>query len=335
MEVYMEGAWNELHMYKDFDELAKDILEMAKEFMPEQLVYLTTFTNEHQVILKLSEEYPAIQLHEGMVIQLGGTVCNRIDFENNKPLIYENMNQEASLDDIRKTLVEANINSYLGIPVILASGKPFGTICAVHQEPKIFNVNSIRMLQRIAKMFSFYLDLERMAYRDSLTGLYNRQFLYEHFESVNPAEGALFFLDLDGFKKINDIHGHDTGDFILKEVARKLESTTKHLKGFAVRLGGDEFIVHLEGGLTIEEYSKLAENILIQLSTWDTHLEEFHLSVSIGIATYQDGKNNQLPTLLKNADDALYKMKAKGKNGYHFFNKEAVSFDRGSVKDQC
>jgi diguanylate cyclase (GGDEF)-like protein len=315
----MEIALNELHMYKGFDELATDILEMAKEFMPDRLIYLTTFTADHQVILKLSEENPAIQLHEGMTIQLAGTVCNRIHFEKNQPLIYEDISQEDSLDDLRNTLVEANINSYLGVPIILGSGEAFGTICAVHQEAKEFDRNGIKMLQRISKMFSFYLDLERLAYRDSLTGLYNRQFLYEHFERVNPAEGSLYFLDLDGFKKINDIHGHDTGDLILKEVALRLESFIKPLNGFAVRLGGDEFIVNLEGVVTQEENSKHAESILTRLSSWDTYLEEFHLSVSIGIATYQTREHNHLQTLLKNADNALYRAKAKGKNDYQFF----------------
>jgi diguanylate cyclase (GGDEF)-like protein len=315
----MEIALSELNMYKEFDELATDVLEMAKEFMPEQLVYLTTFTADHQVILKLSEENPNIHLHEGMEVQLAGTVCNRINFEKNMPLIYEDMSQEDSLEDIRQTLVGANINSYLGVPILLGSGEPFGTICAVHQEAKAFSQNAIKMLQRIAKMFSFYLDLERLAYRDSLTGLYNRQFLYEHFERANPTEGTLFFLDLDGFKKINDIHGHDTGDLVLKEVALRLESFIKPLNGFAVRLGGDEFIVHVEGLASQEENSKHAESILLRLSTWDTHLEEFHLSVSIGIATYQADQKPQLATLLKNADNALYRAKSKGKNGYQFF----------------
>ncbi|NOU69014.1 diguanylate cyclase [Paenibacillus sp. LMG 31461] len=312
-------ALNELQFYKNFDELAQDILEMAKETMPDRLIYLTNFTKRQQIILKLSESNENIGIHEGMVIEINETVCNRIDFENKAPLVFEDMSKEANLDDLRQALVAANINSYLGIPIILSNGDTFGTLCAVHTNAKKMNKKSIVMLQRIAKLFSYYLDLERLAYRDSLTGLYNRQFLYKYFDESSTIGGALLFLDLDGFKKINDLYGHDTGDLVLREVALRLENFVQLHHGFAVRLGGDEFIVNLIGLTSREEISKLADYLLKRLSTWDTQLEAFNLSVSIGIVLYPPDENNLLKILLKNADNALYRAKANGKNGYQFF----------------
>ncbi|KRE59864.1 sensor domain-containing diguanylate cyclase [Paenibacillus sp. Soil750] len=312
-------ALNELQFYKNFDELAKDILEMAKETMPDRLIYLTSFTRKQQIILKLSETNVNIGINEGMVIEINETVCNRIDFENNAPLVFEDMSREAKLDDLRQALVAANINSYLGIPIILSNGDTFGTLCAVHTNVKKISKKSITMLQRIAKLFSYYLDLERLAYRDSLTGLYNRQFLYKYFEESSTTGGALLFLDLDGFKKINDLYGHETGDLVLREVALRLENFVQLLQGFAVRLGGDEFVINLVDLTSREEISKLADFLLSRLSTWDTQLEAFNLSVSIGIVLYPAGENNLLKVLLKNADNALYRAKANGKNGYQFF----------------
>ena len=149
--------------------------------------------------------------------------------------------------------------------------------------------------------------------------MYNRQFLYKYFEEVSTTGGALFFLDLDGFKKINDLYGHETGDLVLREVALRLDHFIQQHKGFAVRLGGDEFIVNLVDVSSKEEISKLADYVLSRLSAWDTQLEAFNLSVSIGIVLYPPNENNTLKLLLKNADNALYRAKANGKNNYQYF----------------
>ena len=118
------------------------------------------------------------------------------------------------------------------------------------------------MFQRIARMFAYYLDLERLAYRDSLTGLYNRQFLHKYFSDHPSKSGAIFFLDLDGFKQVNDIHGHDVGDLVLKEAGNRLEEYMKQEKGFAVRLGGDEFIIDFHEPVSHETMIQHAEAIL-------------------------------------------------------------------------
>lgn len=309
---------NEWQLYKNFDELSNDILDMAKEFLPDRLIYLTSFTEQEQIILKLSATDTAIQLQEGMTVPLHETVCNRIDFSRNVPLIYEDMRKEAKLDDLRLTLIKANINAYLGIPILLANGEAFGTLCAAHSEASEFSAKSIEMLQRIAKLFSYYLDLERMAFRDALTGLYNRQFLFRDFEAGSTAGGALFFLDLDGFKQINDKLGHDAGDAVLREVADRLETFVQQQGGIAVRLGGDEFIVNMMDLTDEEEIRKLAEQLLDRLSTWDAQLAALRLSVSIGIVLYNANGVHKLDSLLKQADNALYRAKAIGKNTYQF-----------------
>ena len=311
---------NEIKMYKNFDELAQDILDMAQEFFPEKLIFLSSFSEHKQIILKLSDNQTSIALSEGKAIELNQTVCNRIDFSQNKPLMFEDIMSEPLLVDLRNMLEEANIHSYVGIPIVLGDGEPFGTLCAVHNQASEFSNKSVKMLQKIARMFSYYLELERLAYRDSLTGLYNRYFLQKYFDESPVKDGAIFFLDLDGFKMVNDKHGHDKGDQVLKETALKLEHFLKQKQlGFAVRLGGDEFIIIIEGMASKEKIEEVAKSILSIMSSWETGMEEFQLSVSIGIALYTSAQNVDVKTLLKHADQALYLAKSKGKNRYQFF----------------
>ena len=306
----------DLQMYKNFDELSRDVLDLAKEILPEQLIYLTSFSDTQQIILKLSDLDTKILLTEGMAINLEETVCDRIDFAKKQPLIYEDI-KESCPDDLRTLLEGVNIKSYLGIPISRMNGERFGTLCAVHHKESEFDTKSINLLQRIVRMFSYYLEMERFAYRDALTELYNRHYLSKFFESDPKNGGALFFLDLDGFKKVNDTHGHDTGDLVLKEVASRLQKFVgEHEDGFAVRLGGDEFIINFSHISSKEEMSKRAEQLLGSLSKWGS---EYQLSASIGIVTHPADGRIELTTLLKNADHALYRAKTAGKNRYEFY----------------
>ncbi|MDK8643340.1 GGDEF domain-containing protein [Niallia taxi] len=126
-------------------------------------------------------------------------------------------------------------------------------------------------------------------------------------------------MDLDGFKKINDQLGHEAGDFVLKEVSLRIENVIQQstLNGAVFRLGGDEFIVNLSN-INKETIEDIANALIRNLSSWDFHIKDFRLSVSIGIVTYSREKQS-LDDLLKKADNALYRAKASGKNTYRYF----------------
>lgn len=313
----MVTMFQELETYKNFDELASDVLDLAKEILPDQLIYISSISGTQQLILKISNETKTIVATEGMMLSLNDSLCRDIDFEKKQPLIYERVMEESSLDDLKNGLEKANIKSYLGIPISFVNGDRFGTLCAVNDEENHFDNKSIKLLQRIVRMFSYYLDLERIAYRDSLTNLYNRHYLSKFFEDHQETEGWIFFLDLDGFKKVNDVHGHDAGDMVLEEVALRLQKfVNEHPDALAFRLGGDEFVIHFSRVSGIEEMSQLAEQVLGSLTTWEAN---YQLSTSIGIAMYPNNYTVNLKTLLKNADYALNQAKASGKNTYKFF----------------
>ncbi|KQX46621.1 MULTISPECIES: putative bifunctional diguanylate cyclase/phosphodiesterase [unclassified Paenibacillus] len=153
--------------------------------------------------------------------------------------------------------------------------------------------------------------LYHYAYHDDLSKLYNRRFLLEHVH--NPA--IIYLLDLDYFKNINDIFGHDVGDTVLVEVANRLVEKfgTEYT---LVRLGGDEFVVVAMGESgSAEETADQINQLFAAPFTVNDH--PLKLSVSIGVA--QSVNNETVQTLLKQADIALYKAKGAGRKRYHIY----------------
>ena len=144
-----------------------------------------------------------------------------------------------------------------------------------------------------------------LARTDELTGLPNRRRLVTEIDSFIEKEGALLLLDLDGFKPINDVHGHETGDKILQQVALRFERALPQ-GALLARLGGDEFGVLYEGG-----HDSAVEVALALRATlsYPFHInnKEIQLGVSIGVA-----KNNGEKDLLLRADNAMYKAKREG-----------------------
>ena len=163
------------------------------------------------------------------------------------------------------------------------------------------------------------------ANHDALTGLPNRRLLSELLNyALKKAERdktmlAVFFLDLDDFKNINDTKGHDTGDEILIQAAHRIASALRKSDVLA-RIGGDEFIIFLENIDQIATIELIANKILDCFKPVMTVKDsEFHLSTSIGISVYPvDGLNSE--TLFKHADMALYDAKEIGKARYAFYS---------------
>lgn len=166
--------------------------------------------------------------------------------------------------------------------------------------------------------------IQHLAYHDALTSLPNRSLLQDRVaQAISRAERsgkrlAVMFIDIDNFKNINDTLGHDVGDELLREVARRLSASVRGHDTIA-RQGGDEFIVLLEELEGQAGAARVAQKILDALrSAFDVGGTKQHVSGSVGIALFpDDGKDSQ--TLMKNADTAMFHSKAQGKNTYHFF----------------
>lgn len=167
-------------------------------------------------------------------------------------------------------------------------------------------------------------ELTRLAYYDPLTKLANRRMFSERlvFALENARRSGdrmgLLFLDLDKFKIINDELGHDIGDLLLKSVAKRLESALPET-ATAFRLGGDEFTV-LQVGVTEEEMEKTARDIL-QAFTEPLILAGKHLSISSSIGIAISDGNDNVSSIMKCADVALYRAKDAGRCNYKFFHR--------------
>jgi len=169
--------------------------------------------------------------------------------------------------------------------------------------------------------------IQHLAYHDNLTGLPNRGLLQDRLgHSIARAERsgrkvAVLFIDLDNFKNINDTLGHDVGDELLRQVARRLTECVRGGDTIA-RQGGDEFIVLLDNLEDGRGASVVAQKILNSLrSPFPLGGTEQHVSGSVGIAVYpEDGRDAQ--TLMKNADTAMFHGKGIGKNTYQYFTSQ-------------
>ena len=164
-----------------------------------------------------------------------------------------------------------------------------------------------------------------MAHFDELTGLFNRNMFNERLSHAlvrarRVAEPlAILFIDLDRFKNINDTLGHGAGDIALIEIAQRLRACLREVDTVS-RLGGDEFLVLIEGAARSANFAEVAQKILAEVARpVFVASQEFHLSASIGISTFP-GDGNDLQGLMKNADIAMYRAKEMGKNNYQFYS---------------
>jgi diguanylate cyclase (GGDEF)-like protein len=165
----------------------------------------------------------------------------------------------------------------------------------------------------------------RLAFHDPLTGLPNRQLLYDRLSlalaqarrDLRPV--AVLFIDLDGFKHINDAHGHGIGDIVLQAAAQRVRDAIRK-SDTAARLGGDEFIVILGEVSQPAAAGVVAEKVLEALDVpFDVGGQQLFVSASVGISIYP-GDGTDPEALVQNADRAMYRAKARGKNTYQFYN---------------
>jgi diguanylate cyclase (GGDEF)-like protein len=168
--------------------------------------------------------------------------------------------------------------------------------------------------------------IRHQAYHDTLTGLPNRRMFQEQLTAAlaqadrEQSRLAVLFVDLDGFKQVNDQLGHDLGDLLLQEVARRLQKAVRiHDRDTVARLGGDEFLLLLPAIAQARDALHVAQRIRENLSrALACAGEEIRITASVGIALYpQDGEDAE--TLIKHADAALYHVKESGKDGSQLF----------------
>jgi len=231
-----------------------------------------------------------------------------------------------SLSDIEKTsylpVLTITGDSGYKIAALKAGARDFLTkpydLTELHQ--RIHNLLEVRLLYKnISEQNRVQQEL---ALRDPLTNLPNRRLLLDRIEkaiqraSRDDQSVALFFLDLDGFKQVNDVHGHAVGDALLRTVGQRLENMTREHDTVA-RMGGDEFVMLISGISDPVDAIRPASDALSILSQpYKINDLEVQVTASIGIAFYP-AHGADAESLLDHADKSLYDAKRSGKNRFH------------------
>lgn len=303
--------------YTNFNQLSKDIIEMAKEFMPNRAIYINFLNDDVQVTMKVSDHKTKVNVMKGETIPVNEALCNQIDYKNRKPLIIKNAKDFKINAKVKNTIKKSNLGSYLGFPIMFKDGTRFGALCIAHHEEQDFNDKDIKFIEILARLFGYYLELEYLVYKDPLTGLENSRFLLHLHEEILLNGGLIIMLDLDNFKMVNDQFGHHVSDLILKEVGEKIKNFSSQFKNsYAIRLGGDEFLIYIKDELDGNNINNYLKNLLDSFRSWDTDIKNLKLTSSIGACLCKPKINKEFTDLYKRVDMLLYKAKNKGKNNF-------------------
>jgi diguanylate cyclase (GGDEF)-like protein/PAS domain S-box-containing protein len=214
---------------------------------------------------------------------------------------------------------------------------PVSLMSDVVKDRKGNSIGIITTCEDITTRKNFEEQITHMAYHDALTNLPNRYLFEDRIQQSivlakqNKRIMAILFVDIDNFKNINDAFGHNVGDMLLKDVAERLVKYlragdtiarlgTESSENTVARLGGDEFTVLLTEISKVQDAAAVAQRTINVLSQpFKIEDKEIFINVSIGISLYsQDGDDVQ--TLLRKADTALYHAKGEGRNCFHFFS---------------
>lgn len=232
------------------------------------------------------------------------------------------------------TIGPPGFRMYMGANLLTSDGFRIGSLCVLDDQPRALGEQQLRLLLRLSRQVMALIELrshqralaealvtmERFATVDELTGLCNRRVLLERLDV--EAERArrfnlplsLIMMDLDHFKSINDDHGHAIGDLVLRSVGNIVRDRVRQVD-IAGRYGGEEFCIvlpgtPLDGALALAE---LLRTGIEDLGDSDIN-RKFAATASFGVATLGTGVKADLTTLLKAADEALYRAKRKGRN---------------------
>jgi len=242
----------------------------------------------------------------------------------------------------------ANYQGHLAVPIRAGDGQVLGQLEIFRPEPWQATESEQVLIDSKAKLASIALEhrqltnrLSYQAQHDPLTGLPNRALLEDRLrQAITLARrqakmAAVLYVDLDRFKVINDTLGHDVGDRLLREVAKRLESTVRESDTLA-RPGGDEFVAVLSGIETVRAAEIVAERIMEALrDPFQLDGHELFASASVGLSLFpQDGED--AATLQKHADVAMYEAKNRGRNRFQRFAPEmnSASSERLEIENQ-
>ena len=315
---------------RSVEELTRPLLEMLEAVTGLESTYLT-FIDEAQGVQHVlyARNSSTMQIPEGLTVPWHDTLCKRALDEG-----------RTFTDDVAgcwgdsQAARELNIRTYVSTPVRMGDGTLYGTLCAASANSHVLTPEGERILtlfayligqqvereQLIQKLLSANQQLATVAATDPLTGLPNRRALVEALErmfahGLRQQMGVqIAFIDLDGFKAINDTHGHEVGDQFLMAITQRLQGLLR-AEDMAARLGGDEFVVaslSAHTGQAAEAAQEALAQRIAQATQGHFDLPGATLDYtgpSVGVVTIAPDRNHRVEDALRLADQTMYRVK--------------------------
>lgn len=315
---------------RSVEELTRPLLEMLEAVTGLESTYLTSIDEAQGVQHVLyARNSSTMQIPEGLTVPWHDTLCKRALDEG-----------RTFTDDVAgcwgdsQAARELNIRTYVSTPVRMGDGTLYGTLCAASANSHVLTPEGERILtlfayligqqvereQLIQKLLSANQQLATVAATDPLTGLPNRRALVEALErmfahGLRQQMGVqIAFIDLDGFKAINDTHGHEVGDQLLMAIAQRLQGLLR-AEDMAARLGGDEFVVaslSAHTGQAAEAAQEALAQRIAQATQGHFDLPGATLDYtgpSVGVVTITPDRNHRVEDALRLADQTMYRVK--------------------------
>jgi diguanylate cyclase len=325
----IERISNALETESTLEGLVRQLLEMLELVTNMESTYLTRIEPDgSQQHILFSRNTRRMQIPEGLSVPWGDTLCKRALDEGQR---YTS--DVASVWGDSVAARELGITTYVSTPVTLADGSLYGTLCAASSESCELTARSEQVLQLFARLISQQIQNEQLlrqlqqanaalttsSYSDDLTGLPNRRSVFEQLPKlfsramVDERFVLVAFADLDDFKKINDLYGHEAGDDFLCAVGQRLQEGVRYNEVLG-RVGGDEFIVAGEGPVEYHEAQRAAQVFKSRLVNLLTGEYQLHSGVinyagpSVGVIAINPALTDP-DTALREADQAMYRDK--------------------------
>ncbi|MFL9925914.1 EAL domain-containing protein [Herbaspirillum lusitanum] len=328
-----------LHMVmsgQELDSILREIIMFTDLQIPGSACAIVLL-NEHNTHFAsiMSNRHPdqVVRRFQGIEVKHGNGVASEAILRR-RPYMAQDIGSDPALANVRDLIDLDTYPSCGAWPIVGKEGQILGVFSALLKENHLPSDEYMHLAGVAADLASVAIEsrkadehIRHLAHYDELTGLPNRFLCTQHItNALTHAEHrdgmvAVFLLDLDRFKNINDTFGHEAGEALLREIALRFRSCLRELDILA-RVGGDEFIVLVDDFDDPLQLGEIAQKLLSEArKPFQINGQESQLSTSIGIATYPgDGDNAQ--ALIKNADIAMYRAKHHGKDDYRFFSDE-------------
>lgn len=317
LELGIKSSMKNLQLTVDELEAAQGRLQLAS----------SVFDFAHDAIMISDENQKVIEINKAFTRVTGFTREEILSQDVN--MLNHNRQQQIIYDDIYSHVLEDGFWSG-EIWSRRKNGEPYAeliTVTAVFDKHKNLK-NFITLIYDITEQKEYQIKLERNAHYDSLTGLPNRVLVSIKLNQAmlrcqrEKARIGVAYLDLDGFKSINDNHGHDVGDKLLVIISKRMQKVLRETDTIG-RIGGDEFVIVINS-MNLHRHCEQTISRLLTAASKPIIMGNSTLQVtaSLGLTVYSHQEDVDADQLLRRADQAMYQAKLKGKNQFCIFDSE-------------